>query len=142
MNLRIPLAFVAMALALPALAQSSSSTSTATSGGATVQQGTAANANANTSVTGKTGDTITSTGAAVDSPADRALLSQIVAELAAAPAIQGSAISVQVVGGRVTLSGEARDTNQAENAKEIAQVVAGKANVTSNVTTGRQYFSP
>lgn len=138
MNLRIPLVLVATALAWPAFAQSYSSSTATTSGGTSIQQSTVANANGNTSITGKTGDTISSTGATVDSDADRALLSQIVAELAAAPTVQGAAINVQVVGGRVTLGGEARDTRQAENAKEIAQAIAGNANVTSNMTTGRQ----
>jgi len=43
-----------------------------------------------------------------------------------------------VVGARVTLNGATRDTNQAEAVKEIAQRVAGRANVVSNLTTGRQ----
>jgi len=138
MNLRIPLAFVAMALALPALAQSSSSTSTVTSSGATVQQSTVTNGNA-TSITGGMGTgTVSSSGAVVDAQADKALLNQVVAQLAAAPSLQGAQIDVQVVGGRVTLNGSTPGIAQAEAAKSIAQGVAGAANVASNLSTTRQ----
>ena len=138
MNVRIPLAFVAMALALPALAQSSSSTSTVTSSGATVQQSTVTNGNA-TSITGGMGTgTVSSAGVVVDAQADKALLNQVVAQLAATPSLQGAQIDVQVVGGRVTLNGSTPGMAQAEAAKSIAQGVAGAANVASNLSTTRQ----
>ena len=138
MNLRIPLAFVAMALAVPALAQYSSSTSTVTSGGATVQQNTVTNGVA-TSITGNTGTgTVSSAGVVVDAQADRALLNQVVAQLAATPSLQGAQIDVQVVGGRVTLNGSTPGIAQAETAKSVAQGVAGAANVASNLSTTRQ----
>ena len=139
--MRLPIAAaLTLALALPAVAQTySSSTSTVTQGTATVQQSTTSNAAGATSITGSTGEgTVSASGVVVDPQADRALLSQVVAALAAAAAVQGAAIDVQVVGGRVTLNGATRDTNQAEAAKEIAQGVAGRANVVSNLTTGRQ----
>jgi len=126
----------ALAMALPAFAQSySSSSSTVTSSGSTVQQTTVANASGGTSITGRTGD---ATLGAVGSEADRMLLSQIVAQLAADPQFQGAAIEVEVASGRVTLNGEARDTNQVESAKGVAQSIAGSANVTSRLTTARQ----
>lgn len=138
MNLRIPLAFVAMALAVPALAQYSSSTSTVTSGGATVQQSTVTNGTA-TSITGNTGTgTVSSAGVVVDAQADRALLNQVVAQLAATPSLQGAQIDVQVVGGRVTLNGSTPGMAQAETARSIAQGIAGAANVASNLSTTRQ----
>lgn len=137
MNLRIPLAFVAMALAVPALAQYSSSTSTVTSG-ATVQQSTVTNGTA-TSITGNTGTgTVSSAGVVVDAQADRALLNQVVAQLAATPSLQGAQIDVQVVGGRVTLNGSTPGMAQAETARSIAQGIAGAANVASNLSTTRQ----
>src|SRR5688572_19001135 len=103
MKLRIPLAVVALALSAPALAQSSAS-STVTSGGTTTQQTTSMSANGTaTSITGGTGSgTVSATGAVVDAQADRALLGQVVSQLSADPALQGSQIDVQVVGGRVT----------------------------------------
>ena len=140
--MRFPISLVAMslALALPAVAQTySSATSTVTQGGSTVQQSTSSNAAGGTSITGGTGDgTVSASGVVIDPQADRALLSRVVAELAANAAVQGAAIDVQVVGGRVTLNGATRDTNQAEAAKEIVKGVAGGANVVSNLTTGRQ----
>lgn len=139
MRSRTMLLATALAMALPGFAQSySSSSSTVTSSGSTVQQSTVVNANGGTSITGTTGDASLTAGATVDAAADRVLLEQIVAQLAADPAIQGAAIDVQVAGGRVTLNGETRDTNQAESAKGVAQSIAGAANVTSRLTTGRQ----
>ena len=126
MNLRIPLAIVALALSAPAFAQS------------TVQQSTVANGVA-TSITGGTGSgTVSASGAVVDPQADRALLGQVVSQLSADPTLAGSQIDVQVVGGRVTLNGITPGIAQAEAAKTIAQGVAGSANVVSNITTSRQ----
>ena len=138
MNLRIPLVLVTTALAWPALAQYSSSTSTTTSGGSTVQQSTVTNGAA-TSITGSTGaGTVSSAGVVVDAQADKALLNEVVAQLAATPSLQGAQIDVQVVGGRVTLNGSTPGIAQAEAARSIAQGVAGAANVASNLSTTRQ----
>ena len=130
-----------LACAIPAIAQYSSSSSTTTSvtsGGSTVQS-TTVNNGTGTSISGSTGEgTVSASGVVVNPEADRGLLSQVVSGLAADPAMQGATIDVQVVGGRVTLNGVARDTSQAEDAKEIAQAVAGSANVVSNLTTSRQ----
>jgi osmotically-inducible protein OsmY len=140
MRLHIPIAISALACALPAIAQYSSSSSTSTTtGGSTIQQSTTSTPGTATSITGSTGGgTVSSAGAVVDPQQDQVLLQQVVAQLTADPAIAGATIDVQVVGGRVTLNGVARDTNQAENAKEIAQGIAGAANVASNLTTARQ----
>ena len=139
MKLRIPLAVVALALSAPAFAQSSAS-STVTSGGTTTQQTTSMSANGTaTSITGGTGaGTVSSAGVVVDAQADKALLNQVVAQLAATPSLQGSQIDVQVVGGRVTLNGSTPGIAQAEAARSIAQGVAGAANVASNLSTTRQ----
>ena len=140
--MRLPISLFALAtvLALPAVAQTySSTTSTVTQGSSTVQQSTSSGPAGGTSITGGTGDgTVSASGVVIDPQADRALLSRIVADLAADAAVQGAAIDVQVVGARVTLNGATRDTNQAEAAKAIAQRAAGSANVVSNLTTGRQ----
>ena len=129
-----------VAFALPAFAQySSSSSSSVTSGGATVQQSTTTTPGLTTSITGGTGSgTVSSSGAVVNAQQDQALLQQVVGALSADPAIAGATIDVQVVGGRVTLNGIARSQSQVEAAKEIAQGIAGSANVASNLTSDRQ----
>jgi osmotically-inducible protein OsmY len=117
---------VALAAALPAIAQSTSSSSS-TSGGVT------------TTISGGTGTgTVSASGVVVNPQQDQALLQQVTSALRTDPAIAGATIDVQVVGGRVTLNGEARSTAQAEDAREIAQGIAGSANVSSNLTTARQ----
>jgi len=121
MRLRETIAALACALPILALAQAPSSTTTTSITGNTV----AISPSATTAITG-------------DAASDQVLLSQITSELAADPVIQGAQIDVQVSAGRVTLSGMTRDTNQAEAAKSIAQGVAGAADVTSNLVTGRQ----
>ena len=130
----------ALATALPALAQySSSSSSTVTSGGATIQQSTTTTPGLATSITGGTGTgTVSSSGVVVNPQQDQVLLQQVVGQLSADPAIAGATIDVQVVGGRVTLNGIARSQAQVEAAKEIAQGIAGAANVASNLTSDRQ----
>ena len=130
----------ALATALPALAQySSSSSSTVSSGGTTVQQSTTATPGLTTSITGGTGSgTVSSSGVVVNAQQDQALLQQVVGALSSDPAIAGATIDVQVVGGRVTLNGIARSQSQVEAAKEIAQSIAGSANVASNLTSDRQ----
>lgn len=139
MTRRISLAAAALALALPAAAQYSSSTTTTSSGGSTVQQNITSTPAGTTSITGGTGQgTVSSSGVVVDAQADRALLSRVVAALAAAPDLQGSQIDVQVVGGRVTLNGATPGISQAESARSIAQAIAGSANVASNLSTTRQ----
>ena len=139
MKPNLSLVFVAAALALPAAAQYSSSSTTTTTGGQTLQQSTVTTGNNATSITGGTGSgTYSASGVVVDANADRALLSQVVSQLAADPSLQGSQIDVQVVGGRVTLNGLTPGIAQAEAAKSIAQGVAGSANVVSNLSTTRQ----
>lgn len=127
MKPNISLAAMILACAFPAAAQMTSSTITN-------------NANGRTSITGSTGEgTVSSSGVVVNPEADRALLGAVVSQLSSSPAIQGAQIDVQVVGGRVTLNGVARDTNQVEAAKSIAATAAGgSANVASNLTTSRQ----
>ena len=136
--------FVAAALAsaLPALAQysgSSSSSSSVTSGGTTVQQSTTSTPGITTTITGGSGiGTVSSSGVVANPQQDQVLLQQVVTALSADPAVAGATIDVQVVGGRVTLNGIARSQAQVETAKEIAQGIAGSANVASNLTSDRQ----
>jgi hypothetical protein len=58
---------------------------------------------------------------------DRAVAERVMEALAAEPALEGSAITVLVDGGRVRLSGTARDEDQAAYALEIAKDAAGPA---------------
>jgi hypothetical protein len=134
------LAVTAVAFALPALGQTSSTTTTTTTlGGARVQSNVATTDGTTTSITGGTGQgTVSATGAVVDPIQDQALVSQIVAELANNPAMNGAQVDVQVVGGRVTLNGIAVGPAQAEVARSTAQAIAGSANVSSNLSTSRQ----
>jgi len=139
MRLRETIAALACALPILALAQSSSTTTTTTVTAGT-QTSSINLSSGDTSITGSSvaispSSTTAMTGNAAS---DQVLLSQITSELAADPAVKGAQIDVQVSAGRVTLSGVARDTNQAEAAKSIAQAVAGAANVTSDLVTGRQ----
>ena len=141
MRLRETIAALACAFPILALAQASSTTTTTTT---TVTAGTQTSAvslsSGDTSITGSAVAISPSATTAMtgNAASDQVLLSQITNELAADPAVKGAQIDVQVSAGRVTLSGVARDTNQAEAAKSIAQAVAGNANVTSSLTTGRQ----
>ena len=127
MKLRQTVAVLACALPMLALAQSTTTTVTTTTTPATSITGStvAIPSSATTAITG-------------DAASDQVLLNQIKAELVTDPAVAGAQIDVQVSGGRVILSGMTRDTNQLEAAKSIAQGVAGAANVTSNLVTGRQ----
>lgn len=125
MRLRETIAALACALPIFAFAQSSSSTTTTTPATSISGNTVTISPSATTAITG-------------DAASDQVLLSQIKAELAADPRVVGAQIEVQVSAGRVTLTGMTRDTNQLEAAKSIAQGVAGAANVTSTLVTGRQ----
>jgi hypothetical protein len=139
MRIRETVAVLACALPILALAQSSSTTTTTT-----VTAGTQTSAvnlsSGDTLITGNAVAISPSATTAVtgDAASDQVLLSQITSGLAADTAVKGAQIDVQVSAGRVTLNGVTRDTTQAEAAKTIAQGVAGAANVTSNLVTGRQ----
>jgi osmotically-inducible protein OsmY len=125
-------AATALASALPfaAIAQTSSTTTTTTTTGPATAE--------TTTITGGTGQgTVSASGVLVNADTDRALMSEIATALAATPALAGASIDVQVVGGRVTLNGSARDMAQVESAKGVAQGIAGAANVTSNLSAGR-----
>ncbi len=140
MKVRETIAAVACALPILALAQSSSTTTTTTtSPGAQAQSSSINLSSGDTSITGSTVTTSPSSTTAItgNAASDQVLLSQITSELAADPAVKGAQIDVQVSAGRVTLNGMTRDTNQLEAAKTIAQGVAGAANVTSNLVSGR-----
>lgn len=125
MKLRQTVAALACALPILALAQSSTTATTTTPATSITGSTVAIPPSATTAITG-------------DAASDQVLLNQIKAELVTDPAVAGAQIDVQVSGGRVTLTGMTRDTNQLEAAKSIAQGVAGAANVTSNLVTGRQ----
>ena len=120
---------LACALPLAATAQTSSTTTTTTTTFGPIEAST---------ITGGTGEgTVSASGVIVNADADRALLTEIATALAGNTALAGASIDVQVVGGRVTLNGSARDMAQVEAAKSIAQGIAGAANVTSNLSAGR-----
>lgn len=96
--------------------------------------------NGNTAVTGVTiGDSAlaTDTGtAAAQARSDQVLMSDLVTALATNPAMNGARIEVQVSGGRVTLGGVVQSVAQYNDARAIADSVAGSANVTNRLTTG------
>lgn len=112
---------VALGCTLPAWAQVQGSSSTAL-----------ALRNGNTSITGTTATDSASAAAATD----QQLLGDVVAALAADPALEGASIDVRVEEGRVTLNGVAKDMAQQQQARAIADRVAGAANVTDRTTTG------
>jgi hypothetical protein len=139
MRIRETIVVLGCALPILALAQSSSTTTTTTVTAGT-QTSSVNLSSGDTSITGSAVAISPSAATAItgNAASDQVLLSQIASELAADPAVKGAQIDVQVSGGRVTLSGITRDTAQAEAAKSIAQGVAGAANVTSDLVTGRQ----
>jgi osmotically-inducible protein OsmY len=94
--------------------------------------------NGNISVTGSTLSDTSSSSATASAAAqvDQQLLTNVVTALATDPAMAGARIEVQVAEGRVTLSGVALNTAQQEQARAIADRVAGSANVTNRMTTG------
>jgi osmotically-inducible protein OsmY len=92
--------------------------------------------NGNISVTGSTIDNSTSALPSAAAQADQQLLTDVVTALATNAAMQGARIDVQVSQGRVTLSGVALDTGQQQQARAIADGIAGAANVTDRMTTG------
>jgi osmotically-inducible protein OsmY len=95
--------------------------------------------NGATSVTGSTvNDSALSAPATptADMISDQQLLSQLVSALGTDPTLVGAQVDVRVENGRVTLSGVARDLAQQQQARTIANTIAGAANVTDRMTTG------
>ncbi|HSN21730.1 MAG TPA: BON domain-containing protein [Usitatibacter sp.] len=64
-----------------------------------------------------------------------ALLDQVVAALVRDPGMQGADIEVRVDSGKVTLDGKAKDSAQADHARQLAGNIAGSGKVTSNLST-------
>jgi osmotically-inducible protein OsmY len=65
---------------------------------------------------------------------DDRLLNQVVAALVRDPGMQGADIEVHVDAGQVTLDGKAKDSAQADHARQVAENVAGNGHVTSNLS--------
>jgi osmotically-inducible protein OsmY len=127
---RLALALSAAALlSAPAAAQLAGSSASAVS-----------RIDGNVSVTGTTINDNTlagpAAGATPEAVGDQQLLSELVTALATDARMTGARINVEVNDGRVTLGGVARDTVQSQQAREIADGVAGSANVTNRLTTG------
>ena len=78
----------------------------------------------------------TSRDAGTQGPAasDQRLLNQVVAALVRDPAMQGADIDVSVEQGQVTLDGKAKDSSQADHAKQVAENLAGSGKVTSKLS--------
>lgn len=66
---------------------------------------------------------------------DERLLNKVVAALVHDPAMQGADIDVSVEQGQVTLDGKAKDSSQADHAKQVAENLAGSGKVTSKLAT-------
>jgi hypothetical protein len=79
----------------------------------------------------------TTTNATVgSSPSDRELRDSVATALAEDPKLHGARINVLVSGGAVTLSGTALDQEQADQARAVAERLAGSARVTANIAAG------
>jgi osmotically-inducible protein OsmY len=78
--------------------------------------------------------TTRATGAEGPVASDDRLLNQVVAALVRDPGMQGADIQVHVDGGQVTLDGKAKDSAQADHARQVAENVAGNGHVTSNLS--------
>lgn len=83
------------------------------------------------------GTSISGTTASDDGAAqhagDQQVLGRIVTELANDTGLRGAFISVNVQGGRATLTGTARDQEQAEHARRAVEGIVGAGNVTSAI---------
>lgn len=66
---------------------------------------------------------------------DDQILNRVVAALVRDPGMQGADIEVRVDSGSVTLDGKAKDSAQADHAKQVAEDVAGQGKVTSELST-------
>jgi hypothetical protein len=75
------------------------------------------------------------TGPQAAAASDQRLLNQVVAALVRDPAMQGADIDVSVQEGQVTLDGKAKDSSQADHAKQVAENIAGSGKVTSQLST-------
>ena len=73
------------------------------------------------------------TGPHARAASDDRLLHQVVAALVRDPAMQGADIDVSVEAGEVTLEGKAKDSSQADQAKQVAENIAGSGKVTSKL---------
>ena len=72
------------------------------------------------------------TGAAAG---DDRLLDQVVQALMRDPETRGADIQVRVDSGTVTLDGKAKDSAQADHARQVAEGIAGQGKVTSRLST-------
>lgn len=66
--------------------------------------------------------------------ADERLLNQVVAGLVRDPAMKGADIQVSVEQGQVTLDGKAKDSSQADHARQVAENLAGSGKVTTKLS--------
>jgi len=74
-------------------------------------------------------------GAEANAQGDDQLLNRVVAALVRDPGMQGADIEVRVDDGNITLDGKARDSAQADHAKQVAEGLAGQGKVTSSLST-------
>jgi osmotically-inducible protein OsmY len=58
----------------------------------------------------------------------------VVAELVRDPAMKGADIEVTVEHGQVTLDGKAKDSSQADHARQVAENLAGSGKVTAKLS--------
>jgi osmotically-inducible protein OsmY len=130
----VPVAVVLAAAASPVLADSSSahaSASSSANGAPAHFSETIGVATPQKRIVGTTRGTADDGSAASD---DR-LLNQVVDALVRDPGMQGADVEVHVDDGQVTLDGKAKDSAQADHAKQVAENVAGTGKVTSKLST-------
>jgi osmotically-inducible protein OsmY len=139
MDDRIPVTVAALGaalacLALPALADATgASASASSSGGAGPAQfsETIGISTPHKRIVGTTRDQ----GPQGPAASDQQLLNKVVAALVKDPAMQGADVRVSVEDGQVTLDGKAKDSTQADHARQVAETLAGNGKVTSNLST-------
>jgi osmotically-inducible protein OsmY len=68
-------------------------------------------------------------------PSDTTLRDTVVAAIAADSSLQGARINVSVKDGVVSLSGTARDREQAERARAVVENIAGASRVNASIST-------
>lgn len=131
--------FPALALAaafaccsLPVLADSSATASSSSKGAGPAQfSETIGIATPQKRIVGTTHDK----GAQGPAASDEQLLNKVVAALVQDPAMQGADVEVSVEDGQVTLDGKAKDSTQADHARQVAENLAGNGKVTNKLST-------
>ena len=73
-------------------------------------------------------------GAQGPAASDEQLLNKVVGALVRDPGMQGADVEVSVEDGQVTLDGKAKDSAQADHAKQVAEGLASAGKVTSHLS--------